>query len=158
MRELISSIREDITTAMRRDPAARTPLEVVLTYPGIHAIWAHRIAHRWWRRGWKLAARVLAASARRRTGIEIHPGAVIGRRVFIDHGMAVVIGETTRIGNDVLIYHDVTLGARPGSSGKRHPTIGDHVILGAGARVIGSVTIANGALIAANEVVTTDRG
>jgi serine O-acetyltransferase len=157
MRNLIALIRDDVSTAIRRDPAARSSLEVILTYPGVHALWVHRVAHHWWRRGWKLPARILAASARRRTGVEIHPGAVIGRRVFIDHGMGVVIGETARVGDDVLIYHDVTLGARPGSNGKRHPSIGDDAILGAGARIIGPVTVAKGVRVAANEVITNDR-
>jgi serine O-acetyltransferase len=149
-------IIEDLDTALQRDPAARNRLEVALTYPGVHAIWGHRIAHLLWRRGLKLLARIYANWVRAATGIEIHPGARIGRRFFVDHGMGVVIGETTVIGDDVMIYHDVTLGARTFENGKRHPTIGNNVVIGAGARVLGNVTVGTGARISANSVVTRD--
>jgi serine O-acetyltransferase len=145
---------EDLNNALRRDPAARNRLEVALTYPGVHAIWGYRIAHLLWKMGLKFFARSYSYWIRAVTGIEIHPGARIGRRFFIDHGMAVVIGETTVIGDDVMIYHDVTLGARTFEYGKRHPTIGDNVIIGAGARVLGNVTIGEGVRISANSVVT----
>ena len=149
-------IREDLANALARDPAARSRLEILLAYPGIHAVWAHRMAHWLWVHNFKLIARVWSNFTRTATGIEIHPGASIGRRFFIDHGMGVVIGETAIIGSDVLMYHDVTLGARSYKKGKRHPTIGDGVILGAGARVIGDVTIGSGAVIGANVLITKD--
>jgi serine O-acetyltransferase len=149
-------IKEDINTALARDPAARSRLEIFLAYPGVHAVWGHRIAHWLWTHNFKLLARVYSNLTRTATGIEIHPGASIGRRFFIDHGMGVVIGETTVIGNDVMIYHDVTLGARTYKKGKRHPTIGDSVIIGTGARVLGDVKIGNGATVGANTVVTSD--
>ena len=122
---IISTIKEDLETALRRDPAARNKLEVFLTYPGVHAIWNYRISHWLWQRNIKLLARMFSNRARRRTGIEIHPGATIGRRFFIDHGIGVVIGETANIGDDVMLYHNVTLGARRFATGKRHPTIGN---------------------------------
>ncbi len=150
------NIREDLENALARDPAARSRLEILLAYPGIHAVWAHRMAHWLWVHNFKLIARVWSNFTRTATGIEIHPGASIGRRFFIDHGMGVVIGETAIIGSDVLMYHDVTLGARSYKKGKRHPTIGDGVILGAGARVIGDVTIGSGAVIGANVLITKD--
>ncbi len=153
---MFSRIIEDIDTALKRDPAARSRLEVALTYPGVHAIWGHRFAHILWRSRLKLLARLYANWVRTATGVEIHPGARIGRRFFIDHGMGVVIGETTVIGDDVMIYHDVTLGARTFENGKRHPTIGDSVIIGAGARVLGNVSVGTGARISANTVVTRD--
>jgi serine O-acetyltransferase len=153
---VFSRIIEDIDTALQRDPAARSRLEVALTYPGVHAIWGHRFAHILWRSRLKLLARLYANWVRTATGVEIHPGARIGRRFFIDHGMGVVIGETTVIGDDVMIYHDVTLGARTFENGKRHPTIGDSVIIGAGARVLGNVSVGTGARISANTVVTRD--
>ena len=149
-------VREDLATALRRDPAARSRLEVFLTYPGVHALWYHRIAHSWWIGGARLPARMLANLARRRTGVETHPGAVIGRRVFIDHGMGVVIGETAVVGDDVLLFHGVTLGGRSMRRGKRHPTLGDNVTVGAGAKVLGPVQIGSGAQIGANAVVITD--
>lgn len=153
---MLTRIIEDLDTALQRDPAARNRLEVALTYPGIHAIWGHRIAHFLWRHGLKLVARLHANWVRTATGIEIHPGARIGRRFFIDHGMGVVIGETTVVGDDVMIYHDVTLGARTFENGKRHPSIGDHVVIGAGARVLGNISVGTGARISANTVVTRD--
>ena len=149
-------ILEDLDTAIAKDPSARNRLEVALTFPGVHAVWGYRIAHLLWRSGFKLLARAYSNSVRSRTGIEIHPAARIGRRFFIDHGMGVVIGETAVIGDDVMIYHDVTLGARRFATGKRHPTIEAGVIIGAGARVLGPVTIGEGARISANSVVTVD--
>ena len=153
---MLKRIIEDLDTALQRDPAARNRLEVALTYPGVHAIWGYRIANLLWRRGFKLLARIYANWVRTATGIEIHPGARIGRRFFIDHGMGVVIGETAVVGDDVMIYHDVTLGARSFDNGKRHPTIGNKVVIGAGARVLGNVTVGTGARISANSVVTRD--
>lgn len=149
-------MREDMDTALARDPAARSRIEIFLAYPGIHAVWAHRMAHWLWVHNFKLVARIWSNFTRTATGIEIHPGATIGRRFFIDHGMGVVIGETAIIGDDVLMYHDVTLGARSYKKGKRHPTIGNDVILGAGARIIGDVTIGSGAIIGANMLITRD--
>ena len=148
--------KEDLDTALARDPAARSRLEVLLAYPGVHAVWAHRISHWLWMHNAKLLARVYSNWSRSATGVEIHPGATIGRRFFIDHGMGVVIGETAIIGEDVMIYHDVTLGARTQLKGKRHPTIGDGVMIGTGARVLGNITIGNRAVIGANTVVTQD--
>ena len=147
-------INEDIKAVLRQDPAARNSLEVVLTYPGLHAVWGYRIGHFLWQVKLKLAARIYSNWIRAVTGIEIHPAAKIGRRFFIDHGMGVVIGATAIVGDDVMIYHDVTLGARTGGSGKRHPTIGNNVVIGAGARVLGDISVGNGVKIAANMVVT----
>jgi serine O-acetyltransferase len=150
-------LREDLDTAHRRDPAARSDAELLLAYPGLHAIWIHRLAHRWWQQpGGKLAARVLSHVGRVVTGVEIHPGAVIGRRFFIDHGMGVVIGETAEVGDDVMLYHQVTLGGRSNARGKRHPTVEDGVTFGAGARVLGPIHIGAGAEIGANAVVVRD--
>ncbi len=148
--------REDLDAAVARDPAVRSRAEVVLGYPGLHAVWAYRVHSRLWRRGNRLAARLVSQWARARTGIEIHPGATIGRRLFIDHGMGVVIGETAEIGDDVMMYHDVTLGGRSLARVKRHPTIGDGVVLGAGSRVLGPITVGAGAQIGANAVVVRD--
>ncbi|MEY3168452.1 MAG: serine O-acetyltransferase [Actinomycetota bacterium] len=153
---MLKQIIEDLDAALRRDPSARNRLEVALTFPGIHAVWGHRIAHFLWRRRLKLLARIYANWVRTVTGIEIHPAAKIGRRFFIDHGMGVVIGETSIIGDDVMIYHDVTLGSTKYMKGKRHPTIHDGVVIGAGARVLGPITIGEGARISANSVVTRD--
>ncbi len=153
---ILSSIKEDLETALRRDPAARNKLEVFLTYPGVHAIWNYRISHWLWQRNIKLLARIFSNRARRRTGIEIHPGATIGRRFFIDHGIGVVIGESTEIGDDVMLYHNVTLGARRFATGKRHPTIGNRVIIGAGAKILGPVNIADDARVSYNSVVIED--
>jgi len=153
---MFGRIIEDLDTAIRRDPAARYRFEVALTYPGVHALWGHRIAHAMWRSGLKLPARIFANWIRTVTGIEIHPAAVIGRRFFIDHGMGVVIGETAIVGDDVMIYHDVTLGSRAFTHGKRHPTIGNEVVIGAGARVLGNISVGQGARISANSVVTRD--
>jgi serine O-acetyltransferase len=151
---LLRRINEDIKAVLRQDPAARNSLEVILTYPGLHAVWGYRIAHFLWQAKLKLAARIYSNWIRAVTGIEIHPAAKIGRRFFIDHGMGVVIGATAIVGDDVMIYHDVTLGARTGGSGKRHPTIGNNVVIGAGARVLGDISVGNGVKIAANMVVT----
>lgn len=145
--------RDDLDAAMQHDPAARNRWEVALLYPGVHAVWAHRIAHRLWRRRAFLAARALSQLARLLTGVEIHPAARIGRRLFIDHGAGVVIGETARIGDDVLLYHGVTLGATSRERGrKRHPTVGNRVVIGAGAVVLGDVTVGAGSRIGANVV------
>lgn len=150
-------IREDLRAAREQDPAARSTAELVLAYPGLHAVWLHRIAHRLWQhpRG-RLLARLVSHFGRGVTGIEIHPGATLGRRLFIDHGMGVVIGETAIVGDDVLIYHGVTLGSRSAVAGRRHPLVGDGVVIGAGARVLGPVTVGSGARIGANSVVVRD--
>jgi serine O-acetyltransferase len=148
-----SRIREDVLVAFERDPAARSVLEVALCYPGIHALLLHRIAHGLWRRGFCLLARLLSAVSRFLTGIEIHPGAEIGRRCFIDHGMGVVIGETAQIGNDVLIYQGVSLGGTSLTKGKRHPTIEDYCVIGLGSTVLGPVTIGRHSRVGAGSVV-----
>ncbi|HWU47288.1 MAG TPA: serine O-acetyltransferase EpsC [Humibacter sp.] len=154
---VLARLREDVANARRHDPAARTAAEIVLSYSGLHAIWLHRVAHRWWRSpGLKLPARLLSQFARFLTGIEIHPGARIGRRFFIDHGMGVVIGETAQIGDDVMLYHGVTLGGKARGRGKRHPTLGSGVMVGAGAKVLGDITIGAGSVIGANAVVVHD--
>ncbi|MDD3517876.1 MAG: serine O-acetyltransferase [Chromatiales bacterium] len=148
--------REDIACVFERDPAARTWFEVLTTYPGVHAIMAHRIANRLWRAGWRYGARMLGHLTRMFTNIDIHPGATIGRRCFIDHGAGVVIGETAEIGDDVTLYHGVTLGGTSWSKGKRHPTLGNGVLVGAGAKILGPVTIAEHARVGANSVVVKD--
>lgn len=153
---MISRMREDIQSIFHRDPAARNTFEVLTCYPGLHAIWLHRVAHWLWLRNWKLLARLVSHSARWITGIEIHPGAKIGRRFFIDHGMGVVIGETAEIGNDVTLYHGVTLGGTTWNKGKRHPTLEDGVVVGAGAKVLGPFTVGAGAKIGSNAVVTKE--
>ncbi|EPH02361.1 serine O-acetyltransferase [Propionibacterium sp. oral taxon 192 str. F0372] len=150
-------INEDLATAQREDPAARSKFEVAILYSGLHAIWAHRVAHWLWSRPCgRFPARFLSQFARFWTGIEIHPGATIGRRFFIDHGMGVVIGETAIVGDDVLIYHQVTLGGRARGRFKRHPTIGDRVLIGAGAKVVGDIVIGNDAKIGSNALVVKD--
>ena len=151
---MFTHIKEDIDAALRQDPAARNRLEVLLTYPGLHAVWSYRIAHLLWNLKLKLIARLYSNWIRAVTGVEIHPAAKIGRRFFIDHGMGVVIGATAVVGDDVMIYHDVTLGARTQQSGKRHPTIGNNVVIGSGARVLGNIEIGDGVRINANLVVT----
>ncbi|WP_366180264.1 serine O-acetyltransferase EpsC [Actinomyces timonensis] len=151
-RSLLAQAKEDLATARRQDPAARTSAEVALLYPGVHAVWAYRAAHRLWNAGHRFAARALSQAARNLTGIEIHPAAKIGERLFIDHGMGVVIGETAEVGDDVLMYHGVTLGGVSMNPGKRHPTIGNNVQIGAGAKVLGPVTVEDGAKIGANAV------
>ena len=147
-------ISEDLATVLKRDPAARNRFEVALTYPGLHALWAHGVENWLWHKNLRFIARLMANYTRSRTGIEIHPGATIGRRVFIDHGRGGVIGETAIVGDDVTIYHGVTLGGRSLNKGKRHPTIENNVILGAGAKVLGNITIGEGSTIGANQVVT----
>ena len=156
MFKFLGYVREDLTNALKRDPAARNKLEVFLTYPGVHAVWNYRISHWLWKHNIKLIARIFSNRARRRTGIEIHPGATIGRRFFIDHGIGVVVGETTEIGDDVMLYHNVTLGARRFATGKRHPTIGNRVIIGAGAKILGPVNVADDARVSYNTVVIED--
>lgn len=153
---MLQRLREDIHVVFDRDPAARTFFEVLTTYPGLHAIVTHRLAHRLW--GWKLKwlARLLSNFGRWLTGIEIHPGATIGRRVFIDHGMGVVIGETAEIGNDCTLYHGVTLGGTSWQKGKRHPTLEQGVIIGAGAKVLGPITLGAGSKVGSNAVVVKD--
>jgi serine O-acetyltransferase len=151
---LLHRITEDIKAALKQDPAARNWIEVLLTYPGLHAVWGYRIAHFLWNFKLKLIARIYSNWIRAVTGIEIHPAAKIGRRFFIDHGMGVVIGATAVVGDDVMIYHDVTLGARTNDAGKRHPTIGNNVVIGSGARVLGDIQIGEGVRINANLVVT----
>ncbi|MEO2082763.1 MAG: serine O-acetyltransferase [Desulfurobacteriaceae bacterium] len=153
---MLKRLREDIKTVFERDPAARSVLEVLLCYPGLHAIWLHRIAHWLWNHRMKLLARAVSHFSRWLTGIEIHPGAKIGRRFFIDHGMGVVIGETAEIGNDVTIYHQVTLGGTSTKKGKRHPTIGNNVVIGAGAKILGPVKVGDNCKIGANSVVVKD--
>lgn len=154
---LFATLREDLDNARSHDPAGRGDFENALVYSGLHAIWSHRLAHRLWARpAWRGPARVLAQATRFLTGIEIHPGATIGRRFFIDHGMGVVIGETTEIGDDVMLYHGVTLGGRSLNKGKRHPTIGNRVTVGAGAKVLGPILIGEDSAIGANAVVTHD--
>jgi serine O-acetyltransferase len=148
---------EDLDAAARRDPAARSRVELLLCYPGLHAVWVHRLAHRvWLRPGGRVPARLLSQVNRWLTGVEIHPGAVIGRRLFIDHAMGVVIGETAEIGDDVMLYHGVTLGGRSMRRVKRHPTVHDGVTIGAGATVLGPVTIGECAQVGASAVVVKD--
>lgn len=155
-RRVWQRLREDVQCVFARDPAARTRFEVITAYPGLHAIWAHRLAHRLWQWRLRWLARMLANVARWITGIEIHPGATIGRRFFIDHGMGVVIGETAEIGADCTLYHQVTLGGTSWEKGKRHPTLGDGVVVGAGAKILGPIQIGAGARIGSNAVVLRD--
>jgi serine O-acetyltransferase len=150
------TLREDVACVFERDPAARTRWEVLSTYPGVHALLAHRLAHRLWKRRWRYTARFLSYVARMFTQIDIHPGATIGRRFFIDHGCGVVIGETAEIGNDVTLYHGVTLGGVSWNPGKRHPTLGDGVVVGAGAKILGPITVGKNARVGANSVVTKE--
>ncbi len=152
----ITLAREDVQTALLRDPAARSSAVVALSYPGVHALWHHRCAHWLWNHGRRTSGRLWSQAARWLTGVEIHPAASIGRRCFIDHGMGVVIGETAVVGNDVLMYHGVTLGSTVMHVGQRHPTVGDRVVIGAGAKVLGPVTVGDGARIGANAVVLRD--
>ncbi len=154
---MFDRIREDVRAVFDRDPAARTIWEVITCYPGLHAlVWHRAVVHRAWRLGWRWLARWLAHWGRWLTGIEIHPGATIGRRVFIDHGMGIVIGETAEIGDDTTLYHGVTLGGTSWSKGKRHPTLGRGVVIGAGAKVLGPILIGDGAKIGSNAVVVRD--
>lgn len=147
------NMKSDIKAVFDNDPAARNVLEVIFTYSGLHALWAHRIAHFFYRRRFFTIARIISQVSRFFTGIEIHPGATIGQRVFIDHGMGVVIGETCEIGNDVILYQGVTLGGTGKEKGKRHPTIGNNVVIGSGAKVLGSFVVGDHAVIGANAVV-----
>ena len=151
---MLRHLREDIRSVFDRDPAARSFWEILTCYPGIHALFMHRLAHWLWRRRLRWLARFTAHVSRFFTGIEIHPGATIGRRFFIDHGMGVVIGETAVIGDDVTLYHGVTLGGTSWNKGKRHPTLEDGVVIGAGAKILGPITIGRGAKVGSNAVVT----
>lgn len=153
---MFDAIREDIKSVFGRDPAARSTFEVITCYPGLHARVVHRLAHKLWQANFKWLARFLSHIGRALTGIEIHPGASIGRRFFIDHGMGVVIGETADIGDDVTLYHGVTLGGTSWKEGKRHPTLGNGVVVGAGAKILGPITIGDGAKIGSNAVVVKD--
>ncbi len=153
---MFERIKEDVDGVFRRDPAARNFFEVLTNYPGLHAIWMHRLSHRLWNRGFKWLARSLSTFSRWLTGIEIHPGAKLGRRFFIDHGMGVVIGETAEVGDDVTIYHGVTLGGTSWKAGKRHPTLGNNVVVGAGAKILGPILIGEDAKVGSNSVVVKD--
>ena len=153
---MFKRLREDINCVFDRDPAARNSFEVITAYPGVHALLWHRVIHFLWKMHLKWLARMLSQFSRLLTGIEIHPGAQIGRRFFIDHGMGVVIGETAVIGDDVTLYHGVTLGGTSWSKGKRHPTLGNNVVVGAGAKVLGPITLFDGARVGSNAVVVKD--
>ena len=153
---MLTAIRQDIRAAKERDPAVPTTLQVIFAYPGVHAIWGHRISHWLWNRGARVAARVFAELTRILTGVEIHPGAVLGSGLFIDHATGVVIGETAEVGDDVTIFHGVTLGGTGADTGKRHPTIGDRVIVGAGAEILGPIKIGDDSRIGANAVVVKE--
>ncbi len=147
---------EDVSCVFQRDPAARSRFEVLTTYPGVHAILFHRLAHKLWHGGWRYLARLLAFFSRMLTNIDIHPGATIGRRFFIDHGIGVVVGETAIIGDDVTLYHGVTLGGTSWNKGRRHPTLGNNVLVGAGAKVLGAITLGDNTRVGANSVVVKD--
>ena len=153
---LFATLKEDLANAREHDPAARGDVENAIVYSGLHAIWSHRIAHRWWERGWCGPARILSQVTRFFTGIEIHPGATLGRRFFIDHGMGVVIGETTEIGDGVMLYHGVTLGGQVLTQTKRHPTLENNVTIGAGAKILGPIVVGRDSAVGANAVVTKD--
>lgn len=150
---MFDTIKSDIRAVFENDPAARSRFEVIFTYSGLHAIWSHRIAHAFYVRGWFTLARIISQMNRFLTGIEIHPGARIGKRLFIDHGMGVVIGETCEIGDDVVLYQGVTLGGSGKEKGKRHPTIGNNVVIGSGAKILGSFKVGDQCNIGANSVV-----
>jgi serine O-acetyltransferase len=150
---MFNTLRRDIQSIFDRDPAARSTVEILLCYPGLHAVWGHRVSHWLWTHGHKLLARWVSQTVRGFTGIEIHPGATLGPGFFIDHGMGVVIGETAEIGANVTLYHGVTLGGTNLAKGKRHPTLGDNVVVGTGAKVLGAITIGEGCRIGANAVV-----
>ena len=157
LRRFLRVLREDLEAARHRDPAARSGFEVALVYPGLHAVWTYRLTHRMWREPLlRLPARIIAQLARAATGVEIHPGAKIGRRLFIDHGMCVVVGETAVVGDDVLLFHGSTLGGRSMKRGKRHPTLGDRVVVGAGAKILGPVWVGDDVQVGANAVVVKD--
>lgn len=149
-------MQSDLQAAKERDPAARSALEVALLYPGLHAVWSYRLSHALWKNGVRFPARAIQSTARFFTGVDIHPAAEIGDRLFIDHAMGVVVGETAEIGDDVLIFHEVTLGGVTMTPGKRHPTVGDRAILGAGAKILGPVTVGSDAKVGANAVVVKD--
>jgi serine O-acetyltransferase len=153
---LMQEWSSDVGCVFARDPAARSMVEVLLAYPGVHAVLLYRISHRLWRSDFRLAARLLSAFARWVTNVDIHPGATIGKRFFIDHGAGVVIGETAEIGNDVTLYHGVTLGGTTWNQVKRHPTLGDNVLIGAGAKILGAITLGNNVRVGANSVVVKD--
>lgn len=153
---MFKRFKEDVAVVFEQDPAARSYLEVILTYSGLHAIWSHRIAHAFYKRKFYFIARFLSQLSRFFTGIEIHPGAVIGRRFFIDHGMGIVIGETCEIGDNVTLYQGVTLGGTGKEKGKRHPTIKDNVLISTGAKVLGSITVGENAKIGGGSVVLKD--
>ena len=153
---MFTQLREDIASVFERDPAARTFWEVLTCYPGLHAIYLHKLSRWFWSRGLRWLGRATSHLGRTLTGIEIHPGATIGRRVFIDHGMGVVIGETAEVGDDVTMYHGVTLGGTSWDKGKRHPTLGRGVVVGAGAKILGPITVGEGAKIGSNAVVVKD--
>ncbi|QSX31291.1 serine O-acetyltransferase [Shewanella cyperi] len=153
---VISRLKEDIASIYHRDPAARNAFEILVNYPGMHAIWLHRISHKLWKRDWRFVARTLSTFSRWLTGVEIHPGATIGRRFFIDHGMGIVIGETAEIGDDCTLYHGVTLGGTSWNAGKRHPTLENNVVVGAGAKILGPITMHQGARVGSNSVVVKD--
>ncbi len=153
---MFDRIKEDIASVYDRDPAARTNMEILFNYPGLHAIWMQRVANKLWRANWKWLARFVSTIARWLTGVEIHPGATIGRRFFIDHGMGVVIGETAEIGDDVTLYHGVTLGGTSWNAGKRHPTLEQGVVVGAGAKILGPITIRKNARVGSNSVVVKE--
>jgi serine O-acetyltransferase len=153
---VLAAIRQDIRAVKQRDPAAPSTLQVIFAYPGVHAIWGHRISHWLWNRGAKLAARVFGELTRILTGVEIHPGAILGTGLFIDHATGIVIGETAEVGDDVTIFHGVTLGGTSSDPGKRHPTVGDRVIIGAGAKILGPIKIGDDSRIGANSVVVKE--
>ncbi|WP_228276388.1 serine O-acetyltransferase [Dechloromonas sp. H13] len=153
---LWATLKEDLACVFQRDPAARSTLEVLTTYPGVHAILAHRLSHRLWRSGWRFPARFLSFLGRTLTNVDIHPGATIGRRFFIDHGAGVVIGETAEVGDDVTLYHGVTLGGTSWNKGKRHPTLASGVVVGAGAKILGPISIGERVRVGANSVVVKD--
>ncbi|MDA8621158.1 serine O-acetyltransferase [Psychrosphaera sp.] len=153
---MFEQIKEDIKSVYSRDPAARSNTEIFFNYPGLHAIWMQRVSHKLWLANWKWLARFVSTIARWITGVEIHPGATIGRRFFIDHGMGVVIGETAEIGDDVTVYHGVTLGGTSWNGGKRHPTLKDGVVVGAGAKILGPIVINKNARVGSNSVVVKE--
>ncbi|HET7579159.1 MAG TPA: serine O-acetyltransferase [Bacillales bacterium] len=153
---MFKTMREDIEVVFDQDPAARSTFEVILTYSGLHAVWAHRIAHWCWGKKWLFLARLISQLSRFLTGIEIHPAAKIGRRLFIDHGMGVVIGETCEIGDNVTLYQGVTLGGTGNEKGKRHPTVEDNVLISTGAKILGSITIGKNAKVGGGSVVLRD--
>lgn len=156
MKILLRKVSEEVSTVLERDPAARSRIEVILCYSGLHALWAHRLTHWLWRHNLLLLARFISQWARWFTGIEIHPGAQLGARLFIDHGMGVVIGETATVGDDVTIYQGVTLGGTGKRNGKRHPTLRNNVVVGAGAQILGNITIGENSRVGAGSVVLSD--